>query len=1709
MERKNPICDLTLPFLTLTNTSLSFWRRINSFINLSLQLKRVGILLVMFLLFVGKSWGQVAGDYGSNNAGPTSWNTPGNWVVCITNGTWAGATIAASVPGNLNNVWIRAGHTINFNTSTTINNLTILGILYRNNNINRVLTINNDFSIVPGSVLDMAFGQSGTLTLNIAGNFLMTGGSITETGSGNGIINFNKAGTQTFTKSGGTITNDINFTVNSGSIFNIGASVIDGSAGTFTLSAGATLITANPAGISSTGATGSVQVTGTRSFNTDAKYSYNGTVPQVTGAGLPATVNTLTINNSAGVTLASSLIVTNTLEMTQGNVTITGANILSLSNSLVGSLIHTSTGTIIGKFKRSISAITGTDYLLPVGTAAFYRPANFNFSSIGSVFDITAEFVSVPPSGLISYTDGIVSVSSLFSEGYWRFISSAAPASTYNLSLTGNGFSSYSLNEISRISGQDNSNATWRAMGSHGTVTGNTITRTGITNLNSVFFNYALGTGCTSASMSYTYERDITLDYTKVAGGTNLSNFPVLISLSGQNFLKQSPTGQILNANGYDIIFTDNNYNKLDHQIEYFNGTNGDYIAWVRIPTLSTTSNTIIKILYGDPLIATDPSVTSVWDSHYKGVWHLDNSSLNDFTSFNKSATSFFSPTYPAGRIYNALGLDGGNQNARVINAPNTNFSGNLTVSAWIYLNGLGLDQKIAGNQNNGTGGYKFGVYTNNKVEFEIRNAANNPSLNRAEPGGTTLTIGQWYYVAGISSDVLDSIKTFVSGIPERPFKKTGTLVNSSNDLTIGKEPFSGTAYWNGRIDELRISDEVRSNGWLLTEFNNQSLPSAFYSIGAENPLGNLPATSFCPGPVTLTFGYPAGGTYSGTFVSGNIFTPPIAGSYPITYSYTSGCGTTSVTKEYIVTPAPPAPTAPNKEYCTGTITYLQTTSGDNIRWYSGATLVSTANPFSTGRTAIGTYNYTVTQTINGCESAAVPVNLTIFASTNITSQPTGATKCVGTDVTFSITATGPNLTYQWKKGAVNVIDGGTVSGAKSPNLSLTNLQLVDAGNYTCVVLSTCGTPLPSNIAVLQVNAAPVPAINGNNLVCPYSTINYFTAGIVGHTYAWVVTGGTITGSSTGSSINVNWDGVGAGNVTVTETVTAGCFTTQNYLVNKVDGAGPAIVGCPSNITVNAGVGSCTAVVNWTEPSATDLCTTSGSLVWTKSHLPGASFTVGITTVTYTVQDQTGNTSTPCSFTVTVTDTQLPTITAPAPITVSNDAGVCAASGVVPGVPVTADNCSVASVANNAPAVFPLGPTTVIWTVTDGAGNAATATQTVTVIDNELPIALCKSITVNLDFSGNANITAAQIDNGSTDNCGIASLNVAPNTFNSSNIGGNIVTLTVTDNSGNVSTCSSTVTVLDNNAPIALCKDVTVQLGAAGTVIITGATVDNGSNDPDGIASLVVAPNSFNCSNIGANAVVLTVTDNAGKISTCNSIVTVVDNLLPTISCPGNINVNTDPGICGAVVNYLTPVGLDNCSGPVTSQTTGLGAGSTFPIGTTTNTFLVTDGSGNTATCSFTVTVTDNEKPVITLPAPPIVNANAGCQAPIPAIAATISDNCTPLGSLVISQAPAAGTMIGLGITTVTITATDLTGNTISSNINVTVTDVTKPVITKPADITLNLDNSCQALVPNFLAAFVVSDNCTAVASITNTQNPEAGTVITGVTSTNILLDTR
>ncbi|MDE5420544.1 choice-of-anchor L domain-containing protein [Labilibaculum sp. DW002] len=107
-----------------------------------------------------------------------------------------------------------------------------------------------------------------------------------------------------------------------------------------------------------------------------------------------------------------------------------------------------------------------------------------------------------------------------------------------------------------------------------------------------------------------------------------------------------------------------------------------------------------------------------------------------------------------------------------------------------------------------------------------------------------------------------------------------------------------------------------------------------------------------------------------------------------------------------------------------------------------------------------------------------------------------------------------------------------------------------------------------------------------------------------------------------------------------------------------------------------------------------------------------------------------------------------------------------------------------------------LGANTVTLTVEDEAGNKSTCSSTVTVVDDLNPTAQCKNITVQLNASGNASITGADVDNGSTDNCAISSMSVNKSNFSNADVGTNTVILTVSDASGNLSTCNAVVTVL-------------------------------------------------------------------------------------------------------------------------------------------------------------------------------------------------------------------------------------------------------------------------------------------------------------------------
>jgi hypothetical protein len=180
----------------------------------------------------------------------------------------------------------------------------------------------------------------------------------------------------------------------------------------------------------------------------------------------------------------------------------------------------------------------------------------------------------------------------------------------------------------------------------------------------------------------------------------------------------------------------------------------------------------------------------------------------------------------------------------------------------------------------------------------------------------------------------------------------------------------------------------------------------------------------------------------------------------------------------------------------------------------------------------------------------------------------------------------------------------------------------------------------------------------------------------------------------------------------------------------------------------------------------------------------------------------------------------------------------------------------------------------------------ASSTQTVVLEDSEPPVAIAQDIIVQLDENGNATISSEDINNGSTDDCGIDSITIDIDSFTCENVGENTVTLSVTDVGGNTSTTTATVTVEDNIGPEAICNDISVDLDSSGGYTLSMEDIDAiglGSSDACGIESMSVSQLSFTCDNIGENTVTLIIIDVNGNETTCESIITVI-GIIPTIT---------------------------------------------------------------------------------------------------------------------------------------------------------------------------------------------------------------------------------
>lgn len=325
------------------------------------------------------------------------------------------------------------------------------------------------------------------------------------------------------------------------------------------------------------------------------------------------------------------------------------------------------------------------------------------------------------------------------------------------------------------------------------------------------------------------------------------------------------------------------------------------------------------------------------------------------------------------------------------------------------------------------------------------------------------------------------------------------------------------------------------------------------------------------------------------------------------------------------------------------------------------------------------------------------------------------------------------------------------------------------------------------------------------------------------------------------------------------------CCTSNNGAVDP-----PQIFGCPGNVSASTSSG-CNAVATWTAPAAPDCDVIS----FTTSHAPGSVFPVGATTVTYTATNINGLSAT-CSFTVTVTDTTAPTVSAPTPGVVVNTGSDCKATATwTP--PQFADNCSVSFVTStHAPGtVFSLGTHTVTYTATDGAGNTGTSSFTVTVKDATAPaVANCPS-DITIQAANGCSATASWTPPVFTDYCSAVTVTGSHTPGATFTTGSTTVTYSGKDAAGNTTVCSFKVVVKDGNAPqFTSCPpDTTLFTTAVGGRTYSWAPPIAG--DDCSTPELTASHQPGDVFPIGATTVVYTATDVSGNSSTCSFVVSV------------------------------------------------------------------------------------------------------------------------------------------------------------------------------------------------------------------------------------------
>ncbi|MEO0896710.1 MAG: DUF2341 domain-containing protein [Bacteroidota bacterium] len=325
----------------------------------------------------------------------------------------------------------------------------------------------------------------------------------------------------------------------------------------------------------------------------------------------------------------------------------------------------------------------------------------------------------------------------------------------------------------------------------------------------------------------------IQINASEVEGSSNHIDFPVMLDLTYPELATIANGGEIESTNGYDIFFTDPSDNPLKFQIERYENT-GRFVAWVNIPSLSPTINTEIRLHYGNAAVTEDPSSTATFNSCYKGRWHMEadpslaGPQLEDATGNGKDATSLGAMS-TSNRIEGIIGygteFDGANDYYSIGGGVNPGNS--FTMAAWIKSNqdDAGFHGFFGGDPGvTNARAPSMWIYQNDRIHYGFGGGgAWNSTATPAGMGHISSNVN-WHYVVTTYDGT--NYTCFVDG-------------ENIHNITPANQP-AGTAittigalqnFFKGQMDEVSVSDCVRSPDWIKTEYHNVINPSAFYTV--------------------------------------------------------------------------------------------------------------------------------------------------------------------------------------------------------------------------------------------------------------------------------------------------------------------------------------------------------------------------------------------------------------------------------------------------------------------------------------------------------------------------------------------------------------------------------------------------------------------------------------------------------------------------------------------------------------------------------------------------------------------------------------------------------------------------------------------------------------------------------------------------------------